>query len=498
MVAEVEKRIASGEGLDVKGIKVDTGILLDALELHSGQVGQVGQAPEGPHGTGAAAEKSAPSARWSPSGSSRWSPGEASSSLLSSKAIMECEQAEPFLRSVTIGTIEGSEGSEGSASEVSRCVPVFPRPDVMEKPVEQLGPGPVEVVARFLSRRDGRVYLRLKAATGWVSTRSCEDMALVVLTPKAGEDPLEPAKFRTWPLKSPAMEVLPQVWPESSDAENAVLQGASNDAQNMGSQGKGQSQDTQDVTEEIEEIEEIGNDRNDPNPTEGSEESQASEEAESSEGSAQDHEDLDDLETLEENVQGDNETAKASKSSKALVRKFRIISGRLPVLHKPGMSHLLQSGLKTLQKGESFLADGVFWAKAEQRAYLRMTRGLGWICERSKNDLWRLGIVRISQRKTPVSKKMARAVAFRGGDTGGVIHLQKEDLTKNSRGRIVSKRASEASKKRFNETIGKWTEAVKRARTELNVSGFAVVKKGTELYEKAQEHFKSLKRDQVS
>jgi len=59
----------------------------------------------------------------------------------------------------------------------------------MEKPVEQLGPGPVEVVARFLSRRDGRVYLRLKAATGWISTRSCEDMALVVLTPKAARIP---------------------------------------------------------------------------------------------------------------------------------------------------------------------------------------------------------------------------------------------------------------------------------------------------------------------
>eukprot|EP00438_Fugacium_kawagutii_P032245 Skav200871 [mRNA] locus=scaffold3562:109930:110205:- [translate_table: standard] len=91
---------------------------------------------------------------------------------------------------------------------------------------------------------------------------------------------------------------------------------------------------------------------------------------------------------------------------------------------------------------------------------------------------------------------MARAVAFRGGDTGGVIRLQKDDLTKNSRGKIVSKRASEASKKRFNEngsTIGKWTEAVKRARADLNVSGFAVVKRGTELYDKAQEHFKALK-----
>ena len=276
----------------------------------------------------------------------------------------------------------GPEGSaEGSASSSRWMVPVFPRPDVMEKPVEQLGPGTeIEVVARFLSRRDGRVYLRLKAATGWVSTRSCEDMALVVLTPKAGEDPLEPAKFRTWPLKSPAMEVLPQVWPESSDAENAMLQGASNDAQNMGSQGKGQSQDTEDVTEEIEEI---GNDRNEPNPTEGSEESQGSEdseeaeEAESSEGSAQDHEDLD-LETLEENVQGDNETAKASKSSKRLVRKFRIISGRLPVLRKPGMSHLLQSGLKDLYRRGKLPSR---WC----------VLGQGWAKSIPQNDTWPWG-----------------------------------------------------------------------------------------------------------
>lgn len=462
MVAEVEKRIASGEGLEVKGIKVDTSILLDALELHSGQVRPEPEGPQGPQGA-----PSAPSARWCPSGgsSSRWSPGEASSSLLSSKAIMECEQAEPFLRSVTL---LGPQGSESSS------LPVFPRPDVMEAPVAQLdGGAEVEVVARVLSRRDGRVYLRLKAATGWVSTRSCEDMTLLVVTPKAGEDPLEPAKFRAWPLKSPAMEVLPEV-PLQSSTENVQSMGS------QGSQGKGQSQDTEDVPE----TEEIDNDP----PSEGSEESQG-EEAESSEGSAEDHE-METLETL-----GENETSKASKPSKkgSAACKFRIISGRLPVLQRPGMSQLLQSGLKTLQKGDSFLADGVFWAKAEQRAYLRLTRGLGWICERSKNDLWRLAIVRISRRKTPVTKKMARAVAFRGGDTGGVIRLQKEDLTKNSRGRIVSKRASEASKKRFNETIGKWTEAVKRARTELNVSGFAVVKKGTELYEKAQEHFKSLK-----
>lgn len=450
MVAEVERRVASGDGLEVKGIKVDTNILLEALELHS--AGSASQETE------ASKEGPRASARWScASGSSRWSPGEASSSLLTSKAIMECEQAEPFLRSIEL--------AEGASSSV----PVFQKPDVLEKPLKHLEPGKQEVVARFLSRCDGRVYLRLKAANGWVSTRSCEDMTVAVLMPAASEEPLEPAKFRTWPLKSPAVDVLPLL-ESAEEAQNAPIASVSANAASQEGNGQDGEQESLQKSDSGEEAESDG-DESAPGD---------SEDAASAAGSV--HEDVEDMK---------EDIPKASK--KRLVRKFRILSGRVPVLRKPGMSNLLQNGQKMLLKGETFLADGVFWAKSEQRAYLRMTRGLGWICERSRNDLWRLGIVRLSQRRSPVSKKMARAVAFRGGDTGGVIRLQKDDLTKNSRGRIVSKRASEAAKKRNNETIGKWTEAVKRARAELNVSGFAVVKKGTELYEKAQEHFRGLK-----
>lgn len=90
---------------------------------------------------------------------------------------------------------------------------------------------------------------------------------------------------------------------------------------------------------------------------------------------------------------------------------------------------------------------------------------------------------------------MAKAVAFRGGDTGGVIKLRKEDLIKNSSGKIVSKRASEAAKKRLKDGvgIGKWTAAVKRAREELGLEGFVAVKKGTAVYEKAQQYYKAAK-----
>jgi len=90
-----------------------------------------------------------------------------------------------------------------------------------------------------------------------------------------------------------------------------------------------------------------------------------------------------------------------------------------------------------------------------------------------------------------LSKKMAKAVAFRGGDTEGLTKLRKEDLVQNAYGKIVSKKASEAAKKRIKDGvgIGKWTQAVKRAREELGLTGFVPVKKGSEVYAKAQEYY---------
>merc|ERR1712032_1555299 len=88
-----------------------------------------------------------------------------------------------------------------------------------------------------------------------------------------------------------------------------------------------------------------------------------------------------------------------------------------------------------------------------------------------------------------VSKRMAKAVAFRGGNTHGGTTLKKADLTKGKSDKIVSKKKSIFAKKRYASGIGKWTKAVQEARKQLGVEGFVAIKKNSALYKKAQEIF---------
>merc|ERR1711881_738181 len=88
-----------------------------------------------------------------------------------------------------------------------------------------------------------------------------------------------------------------------------------------------------------------------------------------------------------------------------------------------------------------------------------------------------------------VSKRMAKVVAFRGGNTGGATTLKAGDLIKNKSGKIVSKKQSMLSKKRYSQGLGKWTKAVEKARKELGVTGFVAIKKGPPLYKKAREFY---------
>jgi hypothetical protein len=78
--------------------------------------------------------------------------------------------------------------------------------------------------------------------------------------------------------------------------------------------------------------------------------------------------------------------------------------------------------------------------------------------------------------------KMAKSMVLRGSrekTTGG---LKKTDLMKNKAGKVVSKKASAAGKKK----LGKWIAAVDKARKALGVKGFVAIKKGTPLYTKAK------------
>merc|ERR1739848_584874 len=75
------------------------------------------------------------------------------------------------------------------------------------------------------------------------------------------------------------------------------------------------------------------------------------------------------------------------------------------------------------------------------------------------------------------SKVGSRVSVFRGGKEKTVGGLKKSDLVKNSIGKIVSKKASAASKKTYAKTIKAWIEAVSKARKELGLKGFVALKK---------------------
>ncbi|CAE8629584.1 unnamed protein product [Polarella glacialis] len=516
MLAVLDKKVGAGEGLEVKGVTVAPDILREALALHrkkssplpeggaaqpeprssptasssaavsSDAVSSAAVGSRGPGAPASAAAAAAPppaapaaSARWG-AGGARWTPGVPSASLLAAKALTECEHAEPCARQAVV-------------AQGSKAVSVFGLPDVLAPPLgTQLSEGQqVEVVARFLSQRDGRVYLRLKAETGWVSTRSLEDFEEIVLLALEGERSLEPDNFKK-SMKSPAMALLPVLDQEAAAAsavgdgvvgEDAGLEGAAEGGADLDSEGEGDQDLVDERDGELDADDEEGVGEEDMEDGQEDEETDGEEKAE-------------DEETLED-AAAEGGAALAGSPSKAIKRKvmkFKIISGRVPILRRPAAADLMgqpSAHLASLQKGATFLADGIFFVRGEQRAYLRLTRDRGWICERSRKDVHRLAVVRAVQRRVPVSKKMAKAVAFRGGDAGGATHLKQEDLVKNSQGKIVSKRASEAAKKRYaDSSLGKWTEAVKKARSDLGVVGFSAVKKGSPLYEKAQEYYK--------
>merc|ERR1711934_137282 len=72
--------------------------------------------------------------------------------------------------------------------------------------------------------------------------------------------------------------------------------------------------------------------------------------------------------------------------------------------------------------------------------------------------------------------KRAKSSVFRGTKvkTGG--GLQKKDLVRNKQGKVVSRKASEAGKKRYRKNgLHKWTEATNKARRALGIKGFCPI-----------------------
>merc|ERR1719171_1878632 len=73
-----------------------------------------------------------------------------------------------------------------------------------------------------------------------------------------------------------------------------------------------------------------------------------------------------------------------------------------------------------------------------------------------------------------VCGKYARSVVFRGSKERTKSGLTRDMLMKNKRGKVVSKRASAAGKRRFHQ-IKTWMEAFMKARSSLNLKGFVAI-----------------------
>merc|ERR1711897_131474 len=91
--------------------------------------------------------------------------------------------------------------------------------------------------------------------------------------------------------------------------------------------------------------------------------------------------------------------------------------------------------------------------------------------------------------------KRAKSSVFRGTKSKTSGGLTKDKLTKNKAGRIVSKAASAAAKKKYAKGIGLWNNAVMTARKELGIKGFQAVggksAQGKALYAKAKSLYKA-------
>merc|ERR1712063_234206 len=96
-----------------------------------------------------------------------------------------------------------------------------------------------------------------------------------------------------------------------------------------------------------------------------------------------------------------------------------------------------------------------------------------------------------AMKKSMVAKgKRAKSSVFRGTKTKTSGGLTKDKLTKNKAGKVVSKAASAAAKKRYSKSLGLWTKSVQTARKELGIKGFQAVggksAQGKALYAKAK------------
>merc|ERR1712207_122078 len=99
------------------------------------------------------------------------------------------------------------------------------------------------------------------------------------------------------------------------------------------------------------------------------------------------------------------------------------------------------------------------------------------------------GVMKAKKVSKIAKGKRARVQVFNGSKEKTATGLRKDGLLKNKRGKIVSKKASAAGKKRFVAIKG-WGDCVAAARKALNLKGFVAINgkkaEGKALYAKAK------------
>merc|ERR1712113_904489 len=108
-----------------------------------------------------------------------------------------------------------------------------------------------------------------------------------------------------------------------------------------------------------------------------------------------------------------------------------------------------------------------------------------------KKTAMKKAMKKAAMKKSQIAKgKRAKSSVFRGTKTKTSGGLTKDKLTRNKAGKVVSKAASAAAKKKYAKGIGLWNKAVMTARKELGIKGFQAVggksAQGKALYAKAK------------
>merc|ERR1719352_1152681 len=107
-------------------------------------------------------------------------------------------------------------------------------------------------------------------------------------------------------------------------------------------------------------------------------------------------------------------------------------------------------------------------------------------------------------KKKAISKiakgRLAKALVLRGSKEKTTGGLKKDDLIKNKRGKVVSKRQSALGKRRYSN-IEAWVEAHMSARKALQVKGFCAINgktlQGKAIYVKAKAILAGSARSQI-